>query len=242
MAKVIRMFRIAGSARVFSLGGEAVPAVEAFLRKRDVPWSIGGNAVRYWLTRAEVLDVDKNFMQVQDQAYDDGHYLCRFIKGKRATSLDADDRAFRANTKGYVDLPNKGVSLNPYFYFAGGPFPWSGTTVQTSKQAEDAAQRWIARINNESLFPPDDNSALSDLHNDKKNFRGILYLSYLVWRSEPLYVPGSSSPIILSKYLKEKNITRDSIVNLFYQKNRILYPQLSRLANDILSSGGAPLY
>lgn len=237
------MFRIAGSARIFSLAGEAVPAVEVYLRKRDVPWSIGGNSVNRWLTRAEILDVDKNFMQVQDGFYDDGHYLCQFIKGKRATgSLNEDDRAFRTNTKGYVDLPKKGVSLNPYFYFAGGPFPWFNTSIQTTKKARDAMQIWIARINNEALFPPDDNCSLSDLHNDKKNFRGILYLSYLIWRDEPLYIPGFSSPIILEKYLKEKKITKDSIINLFYQKNRIYYTKLSRLTNDILSFSGAPLY
>ena len=232
-----RAFRISGSNMIMRLYGAAAPAVEPYFRRRPIPWTINGQTVYYWLTRAELCKINPSFMSVTDSSLKNDQLLCKTVKGARSIhSNHPDDQATYDSMKGYIDLPNKGGSQNPFISLCERPFPLTNTTFSPAV-LQSQINSMIARINNEPWLPPDDDCTLDDSLNDKRNLRGLLYLAFLIWRNETLTVVGSGlniSPLPQS--------SRDMFRQLFNSKKTLNYPELSRIAQNTMIAAGITAY
>ena len=147
-----------------------------------------------------------------------------------------DDKLTYASMAGYEDLPSRGGYINPFIGFCERPYPWNDV-ISSEKLLQQRLGYIISKINSEPLIPPDDDCALDDLFNDKRNLRGLEYIAFLANREEQLYIVGNNTTVNgLSVAGKAK------YKQLIYNKFALNYPELSKLAQDVMYESGITNY
>ena len=237
MTGVIRQFRVSGSDKIMQLHGKATVELEPYFRNRKIAWAIDGKSVYYWLSRAEICKVFPRLHSIFGPNNDDAKSLCTLVKGARSIhSRAADDVNTLNSMTGYADLPQRGKLMNRFVALCQTPYPW-GEVIADQKTLQNRMDTVIGKINAEPSIPPDDEGVLDDVLNDKRNLRGIQYLAFLVWRKETLYVSGINSPVrSLSAEDKGKYET------LFYNPRTLNYPELSKIAQNVMYESGIANY
>ncbi|MDD3444963.1 MAG: hypothetical protein PHS60_06105 [Zavarzinia sp.] len=227
-----RLFRISGSSRVMTLYGEAVAKLAPYLAYRSLPWVVDGQPVRHWLTRAELLALSNG----TSRSGADDAVLCKLLKGGNALVSQApDDRHTWQSISGYVDLPAKGANQNPFRSLCR-PYGWADVVVTSPTTLSDRLLMLIGKVNNEPLLPPDDPASKGPALNDKRNLRGLQYLAYLVWRDEPLVLPGSGTVAPISKAEKAR------CADLFHGRAVPRYGDIAKAVATIMTAAGIADY
>ena len=190
-------FRISGSSKVMTLHCDLRIKLRPYFQRRNIPWSIYGDAVFSWLTRADLYLNGWDHADSPDRAGSDGGKLFFFLTGVNPKTIPAnrgDLHETYDSVKSYQDLPLADEKhTNKYLHWVAYRNAYELSTAKNNVILNNLYND-ICDINDAQSISPDDNCALDDLLNDKKNLRGRQYLEFMFHCKTPLVLPGASSP------------------------------------------------